>query len=57
MATRSEKSIDFDRVARWYDLYARATFDLAFWVEEARRHPGRRLELMCRTGRRSSPVG
>jgi SAM-dependent methyltransferase len=45
------KSIDFDRVARYYDLCVHPDFDLSFWVEEARRHPGRRLELMCGTGR------
>ncbi len=50
------KSIDFDRVARWYDLYACAIFDLPFWVEEARRHPGRGLELMCGTGRISLAI-
>ena len=50
------KSIDFDRVARYYDLHVGADFDLAFWVEEARRHPGRRLELMCGTGRISLPI-
>jgi SAM-dependent methyltransferase len=51
-----KKSIDFDRVARWYDLHVRADFDQAFWVEQARSHPGRRLELMCGTGRLSLPI-
>jgi SAM-dependent methyltransferase len=50
------KSIDFDRVARYYDLYVQTELDLPFWVEEARRHPGRRLELMCGTGRISLAV-
>jgi len=50
------KSIDFDPVAHVYDLHLTATFDLAFWVEEARRHPGPRLEVMCGTGRISLPI-
>ena len=45
------KSIDFDPVARYYDLYVQTELDVPFWVEEARRHAGRRLELMCGTGR------
>lgn len=45
------KAIAFDEVARYYDLHVRTEIDLPFWVEEARRHPGRRLELMCGTGR------
>jgi SAM-dependent methyltransferase len=51
-----DKSIDFDRVARWYDLYVAADFDHAFWIDQVRRHPGRRMELMCGTGRISLPV-
>ena len=50
------KSIDFDPVARYYDLCVHPDFDLPFWVEEARRHPGRRLELMCGTGRISLAI-
>ena len=46
-----DKTIDFDRVARYYDAYVTADYDLPFWVGEASRHPGRRLELMCGTGR------
>jgi len=56
MTNDLEKSIDFDAVADVYDLHLTATFDLAFWVEEARRHPGRRLELMCGTGRISLAI-
>lgn len=51
-----DRSIDFDPVARWYDLYVRTDLDCDFWVEEARRRPGRKLELMCGTGRLSLPV-
>jgi SAM-dependent methyltransferase len=43
-------------VARWYDAYVQADFDKAFWVEQARQHPGKRLELMCGTGRLSLPI-
>ena len=50
------RSIDFDPVARWYDLYVQTKFDCDFWVEEARRSPGRTLELMCGTGRLSLPI-
>jgi len=50
------KSIDFDRVAGYYDLHVTADFDLAFWIDQARRHPGERLELMCGTGRISLPI-
>ncbi len=45
------KSIDFDRVAHWYDAYVTTEADIPFWVDEARAHPEPRLELMCGTGR------
>lgn len=45
------KSIDFDRVADFYDLYVDATYDLAFWEEVAAAARPPRLELMCGTGR------
>jgi len=51
-----ERSIDFDLVAKWYDLYVRTEADCDFWVEEVRRRPGRTLELMCGTGRLSLPI-
>jgi SAM-dependent methyltransferase len=51
-----EKSIDFDLVAPWYDAYVQVDLDKAFWVEQARQHTGRRLELMCGTGRLSLPI-
>ena len=54
--TAPDKSIDFDLVASYYDLFVRADFDLPFWIEEARQHPGRRLELMCGTGRISLAI-
>jgi SAM-dependent methyltransferase len=51
-----DRSIDFDPVAGYYDAYSHPDFDLGFWVEEARRHPGARLELMCGTGRISLAI-
>lgn len=50
------RSIDFDRVARYYDAHVTATLDLEFWVEMCRRHAGPHLELMCGTGRISMEV-
>jgi hypothetical protein len=49
------KSIDFDPVASYYDLCVETDLDVPFWIEEPRRHPGHRLELMCDTGRLSLP--
>jgi SAM-dependent methyltransferase len=50
------KSIEWDRVASFYDLYAQATFDIPFFVQEATRLPGNVLELMAGTGRVSLPL-
>lgn len=49
-------NIDFDRVAELYDRYVTADFDLAFWVDVARRSDAPRLELMCGTGRITLPI-
>jgi SAM-dependent methyltransferase len=46
-----EKAIDFDQVAEFYDLYAAATYDVAFWARMLGTAPAPRLELMCGTGR------
>ncbi len=51
-----EKSIEWDRVAPFYDIYAQATFDIPFFVQEATRQPGNVLELMAGTGRVSLPL-
>jgi ubiquinone/menaquinone biosynthesis C-methylase UbiE len=51
-----DRSIDFDRVARYYDAHVTSTVDLEFWVEMCRRHAGPHLELMCGTGRISLAV-
>jgi SAM-dependent methyltransferase len=50
------KSIDFDRVARYYDAHVRTDIDLRFWVEQCRGHAGPHLELMCGTGRISLAI-
>ena len=50
------KSIDFDRVARYYDAHVRTELDLPFWVEQCRRHAGPHVELMCGTGRISLAI-
>jgi SAM-dependent methyltransferase len=50
------KSIEWDRVAPLYDLYAQATFDIPFFVQEATKFPGDVLELMAGTGRISLPL-
>lgn len=51
-----KKSIDFDQVAPFYDVYVTSSFDISFWLEEAKRKPGRVLELMAGTGRVSIPL-
>lgn len=51
-----DKSIDFDRVAHYYDLYVTTRLDVPFWVEEGRRAGGPVLELMSGTGRVSLPL-
>jgi SAM-dependent methyltransferase len=51
-----DKSIDFDRVARYYDAHVRTELDREFWVEMCRRHEGLHVELMCGTGRISVAI-
>jgi SAM-dependent methyltransferase len=50
------KSIEWDRVAPFYDIYTQATFDIPFFVQEATKLPGNVLELMAGTGRVSLPL-
>jgi SAM-dependent methyltransferase len=50
------KSIEWGRVAPFYDLYAQATFDIPFFVQEATTIQGNVLELMAGTGRVSLPL-
>jgi SAM-dependent methyltransferase len=48
---RCEKTIDFDRVSEFYDLYVQTTVDAGFWKRIARESQPPRLELMAGTGR------
>ena len=50
------KSIEWDSVAPFYDIYAQATFDIPFFVKEATKIQGDVLELMAGTGRVSLPL-
>lgn len=49
-------AMDYDRVAHLYDAYVQSEFDLAFFLEEAKKARGPVLELMCGTGRVSLPL-
>ncbi len=49
-------SIDYARVANLYDSYVRATFDIPFFLSEAKKTRGQVLELMSGTGRVSLPL-
>jgi SAM-dependent methyltransferase len=50
------ESIAWDHVARFYDIYAQATFDIPFFLQEAKKSSGEILELMAGTGRVSLPL-
>lgn len=50
------ESIQWERVAPFYDLYAQATFDIPFFLQETTKSPGEVLELMAGTGRVSLPL-
>jgi SAM-dependent methyltransferase len=52
------KSIDFDRVALYYDAHVLVDFDLPWWIAQVERHArtGPVLEVMCGTGRISLPL-
>lgn len=52
----NSQPIDYDRVADLYDTYVKATFDVHFFIEEARRAGGEVLELMAGTGRLTIPL-
>jgi SAM-dependent methyltransferase len=49
-------SIDYARVANLYDAYVRTTFDVPFFLKEAKKTEGQVLELMSGTGRVSLPL-
>ncbi len=49
-------SNDYARVANLYDSYIRTTFDVPFFLNEAKKTKGQVLELMSGTGRVSLPL-
>jgi len=49
-------AMNYARVAEKYDSYVKSTFDLPFFLEEARKTDGPVLELMAGTGRVSIPL-
>ncbi|HNS19205.1 MAG TPA: class I SAM-dependent methyltransferase [Sedimentisphaerales bacterium] len=49
-------AMDYDRVAHLYDAYVQTELDVPFFLEEARKTSGPVLELMCGTGRVSTPL-
>ncbi len=50
------ESIEWDRVAPFYDTYVQATFDIPFFLQETTKSSGQVLELMAGTGRVSLPL-
>lgn len=51
-----EESIEYARVADLHDAYVQVTFDIPFFLSEARKISGEVLELMAGTGRVSVPL-
>ncbi|MHB9025173.1 MAG: class I SAM-dependent methyltransferase [Armatimonadota bacterium] len=49
-------AMNYARVAEKYDLYVQSTFDIPFFLNEARKMTGPVLELMAGTGRVSLPL-
>ena len=49
-------AMNYARIAEKYDAYVQSTFDLPFFLEEARRAGGPVLELMAGTGRVTLPL-
>jgi hypothetical protein len=52
----TEKTIDFDRVSEFYDLYVHTEADVGFWKRVAGEAKPPRLELMAGTGRITLPL-
>jgi SAM-dependent methyltransferase len=50
------ESLDYSLIAHLYDLIVRSTFDIPFFLNEARKTNGEILELMAGTGRVSLPL-
>ena len=44
-------SLNYEKIARYYDSYVQADFDLNFFLKEAKKVSGKVLELMSGTGR------
>ncbi len=51
-----KKGIDYSRIADLYDTYVQTTFDVQFFLKEAKETSGEVLELMSGTGRLSIPL-
>ncbi len=51
-----KKAIDYSRIADLYDTYVQTTFDVEFFLKEAKETSGEVLELMSGTGRLSIPL-
>ncbi len=49
-------SIDYSQIASLYDIYVNTSFDIPFFLEEAKKVSGEVLELMSGTGRVSIPL-
>jgi SAM-dependent methyltransferase len=49
-------AMDYSQLAQLYDTYASFTFDIPFYLNEARQQSGQILELMSGTGRVSLPL-
>jgi ubiquinone/menaquinone biosynthesis C-methylase UbiE len=51
-----QKTIDYKSLAELYDSYVQETFDIEFYLKEAKKAAGQVLELMAGTGRVSIPL-
>lgn len=49
-------ALDYEKIARFYDLYVQYQDDIPFYIEELSQISGRVLELTCGTGRISIPL-
>jgi|GEM_PF-3676911 len=47
---------DYTKIAELYDAYVKETFDIPFFLKEAKQSSGEVLELMSGTGRVSIPL-
>ena len=49
-------SLDYEKIARYYDSYVQVEFDINFFLKEVKKVSGKVLELMSGTGRVSIPL-